>query len=681
MSLGFIILCAVVALVVYLTYQSRDFRFRREMAALRQIGRETEQSIRDHDKAVAKDQKRIAKEWKKQTQPYGLLLKSELEASYFASKSPPMLPELLSQITAYATAAYDDTESVILATEPKQAWADFRQLQKTWLERVEGFHSSLPAAFLTDPDRSTNSPFQRTVHLSQLPDFETFQRKWRLYLRDIEFYDYKITLSIKINPARWFEGTWVVAPQGRGKTNLLRHLILHHLPDACVIIMDPKGDLINSFQRHAPIKDRLVFLYPDAQHPLAINPLDIGGHSGEFLEYIFSVLNTEMTTNQTTLLSLVLTLCTLIPDANLETFRDILQNGWKQHEQYVRQLKKRDQDFFDKEWDNPLYKSRRPEVLGRLRTLMATPALDEILQSTETKVDLGKMMDDGKVILIDNNYERLGDKGAEFFGRMFIALVWAAARRRSLRTDKGKPVFFFIDEAHWTIANDTKVKTIIQQCRSQKIAMVFAHQEVEQVKMNTPLLGALNNCAIKFAKPNAPDEMAALAKALWTTPEFLKEQTQSNFSLHVLDQTKTAISVEVPYVGNPDATLIGYPRMTDAEFTTVLQRSRWDYCSGATGPRPGQASESKDDSFYDYEWSITISPRLAATGGKVREHGYNINIPAGVKHGEVLSLKGIGRQKPDGTYGHAYITLNIPQRADQQTFGLGPPDETDAKPW
>ena len=122
-----------------------------------------------------------------------------------------------------------------------------------------------------------------------------------------------------------------------------------------------------------------------------------------------------------------------------------------------------------------------------------------------------------------------------FFGRMFIALVWAAGRRRSLRKDKGKSVYFFIDEAHWTIRNDTNVYTIVQQCRSQKIAMVFAHQEIQQIE-NPRVRGALNNCAIKFAKPNAIDETNFLAKTLRTTPEFLDSQTKETYALMCLNR-------------------------------------------------------------------------------------------------------------------------------------------------
>jgi hypothetical protein len=407
-----------------------------------------------------------------------------------------------------------------------------------------------------------------------------------------------VVVPFTIDPKRWFEGTWIVAPQGRGKSNLLRTLILDKLSDACVIIMDAKGDLINSFQCHAAIKDRLVFLAPDKEYPLAINPLNIGGHSSEFLEYIFEVLNTGLTTNHSTLLSMVLTLCSQVEGANLDTLRSILQHGWKPYEAAVRKLKPIDQDFFYHEWDSALYKARRPEVLGRLRALLKTPAFDDILQSETTKVDMGKFMDEGKIVLIDNNYEKLGDSGAEFFGRMFIALVWAAGRRRSLRKEKGKPVYFFIDEAHWTIKNDTKVYTIVQQCRSQKIAMVFAHQEMQQIK-NQEVRGALNNCAIKFAKPNAVDETHLLAKTLRTTPDFLDAQTKGTYALYVLEQTPTAITVNVPLIADEDGNLTGHPRLSDEEFAEVQARSRKDYCNPKIATPEFEPEQPKDDPASD----------------------------------------------------------------------------------
>lgn len=65
----------------------------------------------------------------------------------------------------------------------------------------------------------------------------------------------------------------------------------------------------------------------------------------------------------------------------------------------------------------------------------------------KTKLDIGKERDAGKIILIDNSKQKLGDEGAEFFGRFFIALVLAAAQQRAGRPQSEKlPCYFYIDE-------------------------------------------------------------------------------------------------------------------------------------------------------------------------------------------------------------------------------------------
>ena len=95
-----------------------------------------------------------------------------------------------------------------------------------------------------------------------------------------------------IPPATLFAGTWIVAPPGRGKTNLLHNLIAADLKHHCtIVLMDSKGDLINSYKAYG---DAIVIDPKTAN----INPLQLGSstRSVEFLEYIFSaLLETGMT--------------------------------------------------------------------------------------------------------------------------------------------------------------------------------------------------------------------------------------------------------------------------------------------------------------------------------------------------------------------------------------------------
>ena len=504
---------------------------------------------------------------------------------------------------------------------------------------------------------------------------------------------------LSIPNERWFEGTWIVAAQGRGKTNLLRHLALSLPQYFCFIFMDAKGELIDSFARLKGFQDRLVLLEPNSQYPLAINPLDIGTHSIELLEYIFSsLLETKMTPNQSTLFRLALLLCTKIPNATLETFREVMQHGWQKYEKEMRTLKKRDQDFFEFEWDSKLYKERRPEVLSRLRTLMATPSLDEILSAPKTKVDMGRLMDAGKVICINNNYELLGVQGSEFFGRLFIALVWAAARRRTQLPDSQKrPVSFFIDEAHFAIARDTNIAHILDQCRAQKIAMIFAHQRVDQIK-DEDVKSALTNCAIKFANSTGDAPELAVRLGGDTKPEFIRAQKRGQFACYVVDSTDTAVSVTIPRVD-----MDRYLKMTKDEYLHVQARSRSQFCQGATSksaytddhsrgqnpddaPRSRQGAPSKDDT---QEWTITISPKKAQSGGSHEikiladpagnKKPINVNIPPGTPDGARFRLKSAGLFRRDGTRGDVILTIRVPtmtQNSQVSLYGdISDPDE------
>jgi len=497
---------------------------------------------------------------------------------------------------------------------------------------------------------------------------------------------FPIPASLGIPRHSWFEGSWVVAPSGRGKTTLLKYLVTKvPEPDACIILMDAKGELLQSFNQLAQWKDRYVYLQPSAEYPLAINPLEIG-HSVEFLEYIFSaLLESKMTPNQSTLFRMVLTLCKVIPNANLETFRLILSRGPKEFEQYVRKLKPRDQDFFDLEWKERIYAERRPEVLARLRTLMTHDALDAILQAPHTKIDLGQLMDEGKIICINNNYEDLGEQGCEFFGRLFISLVWAAARKRSQRTGYKRPVYFFIDEAHYVIARDTKISTILNQCRAQNISMLFAHQQVQQIK-DDDVKAALNDCAIKFA--NSSGEAHELAPRLETTPDFLKAQKRGQFALHVRDTTPTAVSVSVTPVD-----LNQYPKLSRDEIEAILRNTISRYCYQYTEQTYSETKEeppAPDGTLY---WKRTLSPKLAVKGGyhnvpvtdeKGNPKILRVTIKPGTKHGDKVRIKGYGALKKDRTRGDVIIEWIIPQRPDKteqhskeaqyQPFGIPPPD-------
>lgn len=403
-----------------------------------------------------------------------------------------------------------------------------------------------------------------------------------------------------------YEGMWLVAPRGRGKTVTLAKILEDDLnyveaDEATVILMDSKGDLIDHAKKlkcFAPGGDlagKLVLIEPSAN--LSINPLDLGattGHTIAIFQYLFSgLLETQPTSKQLGLLRSVLIACTGIPGASFSTFRSILRDGWQPYEQYIRALHKDDRDFFLRgEFDSKTYTETKNELLWRIQSLTTeVPMLRDMFAAPTTKIDIGKEMDAAKVIIIDNSVAKLA-AGSRFFARFFVALVLAAAQQRAGRTEK-LPVYFYIDEADTVIATDENITEILNRCRSQKIGMIFAHQAMKQIKSEN-VLAALADCSIRMA--NSDEEASQLAPRLRTSPEALRSQAKGHFALFIRDYTKTALAVTVPPRPIDDDKI--WPKMTETEFRAIQADMQAKYCyipteepepdRGFEEPTPGQ---------------------------------------------------------------------------------------------
>lgn len=375
-----------------------------------------------------------------------------------------------------------------------------------------------------------------------------------------------------------FAGHWIIAPPGRGKTTLLHHLFLEDIKQhASIIVMDSKGDLIGPIKRLKGISERLVIIEPDEDYPLALNPLDIPKsnivHTIALLEYVFSaLLEAKMTALQSTLFRYVLpAIVQTVPNPTLMDFRNVIENGLGNYAANFDKLKPLERKFFEEQFDSKTYSDTRNQLIWRLDFLLTNPLMRAMFEAPKTKIDIGKEMDAGKIILINNSKELLGEDGAEFFGRFFISLVLSAAQQRSSRRPEDKlPCYFYIDECQSVIKRDTKIATILDETRSQRIGLVLAHQRTEQIQ-DKNVLSALMNCAIRYA--NSDDEAKTLADSLRTTPEFLRSLPRGTFAAYIRDLTQNAISLKIPYTN-----LSKLPQLAPDEQLALRRRTREEFC-------------------------------------------------------------------------------------------------------
>ena len=380
----------------------------------------------------------------------------------------------------------------------------------------------------------------------------------------------------QIPPDAWFSGTWIVAPPNSGKTTLLQFLACSDFSeDASVILFDSKGELIDSLKRLAFIKDRLILVEPVEDAAFALNPLDISHttatHAAALLEYVMAgLLDAKFTAMQSSLFrNVVPAIVEAYPNPTLETFKQVMLTGLRD----TSKLSPHARQFFENKqagFDSKTYDDRRKEVYWRLDYLLSNPVLRTMFSAPHTKLDLGREMDRGAIIMIDANKSILGDDGAEFFQRFFIALIARAAQQRAGRPQQAKkPCYVYIDECQTCIAKDTKIPIILDECRSQKIGLLLAHQRVDQIK-NADVLSALANCAIRMA--NSDDDARYLADKFRLTTDEMRGHPQGTFVTFVRGATPKGFPLRVEKLD-----LDSFPKMSDAEWDAVKDRMRVQY--------------------------------------------------------------------------------------------------------
>jgi hypothetical protein len=135
--------------------------------------------------------------------------------------------------------------------------------------------------------------------------------------------------------------------------------------------------------------------------------------------------------------------------------------------------------------------------------------MQKIFSASESNIDFFQLLDSGKTILINNNTNDLGVNGVEFFGRFFLALTWMHGIRRTDIPDERKiPIHFYIDEAQTVLSKDEKFPTMLDELRSQKVAMTIAHQRINRIQ-SKEVLDALFNCPVRLA--SVDNDAAAIA--------------------------------------------------------------------------------------------------------------------------------------------------------------------------
>lgn len=327
----------------------------------------------------------------------------------------------------------------------------------------------------------------------------------------------------------------VCAGSGAGKTQLLQSLIWDDVQKGYpLIVIDSQSQMINKLSERIP-RDRQILIDPEYCPPqlniFSQPPTDMST-AVELMEYIFSALDTQLTTKQATAYRYLSRLLFTIPGASIHTMRELLEmGGEKKYQQYIDQLDETARSFFEQYSVKSQFGETRQQILTRLYTVLENQTFAAMLGAPSFTIDIGPAIRQGKVVLVNTNKTFLKHTGAALFGRIFIAQIMQTIMGRS----EGRRVLVYIDEFADYAEESHILFNLFEQARKYGLGMTVAFQYIGQLppKLQQSLA---SNTAIKFAAGLSSEDRTKMASQMGVDSEYLARLQRGVFLVSLRNQ-------------------------------------------------------------------------------------------------------------------------------------------------
>jgi hypothetical protein len=287
---------------------------------------------------------------------------------------------------------------------------------------------------------------------------------------------------------------YVIGQTGTGKSTMLSNMVIADIQRGeGVALIDPHGDLaenILNFVPDARMEEVIVFNPGDMRYPIAFNPLEQVDPDNHFLvvsglisvfrkiwpdawgprlEHILrNTLFALLTYEGSTLLDIP----RLLTDKKFRT--EVLKNVKDQH--------LRDFWYLEFEQTPPQFRTTTiAPILNKTSQFVASLPLRYVVGQRESAFDLRKIMDEGKILIVNLSKGKIGEDNCALLGALLVnKLMLAAMSRSDLPEEQRRPFYLYVDEVHnfLTLA----FADILSESRKYGLNLILAHQYIDQLE-------------------------------------------------------------------------------------------------------------------------------------------------------------------------------------------------------
>jgi len=341
-------------------------------------------------------------------------------------------------------------------------------------------------------DRLESSPFRLLEPPAVLP---SKREEGTAVLGRVAYHGRREVFAIRPDDRR--RHLFTVGKTGMGKSTLLKHLAGSDIADGRgIALIDPHGDLATDVAAAVPARrtnDVVLFDAADRNHPVAFNPLSCrsaqqrplvasgivsafkklyGDSWGPRLEHILRNALLALTERNGTSLA---TLLQLLGDGFFRRqfvsgIRDPVVRSFWQHE------------FAG--WKPHLQVEALAPVQNKVGQFMSNPILRAILGQAESRLDLRRVMDESRILIVNLSKGRIGEDASAMLGSLFITTLQIDAMSRADVPEEERTDFFAYVDEFQNFATES-FATILSEARKYRLNLTLANQYLDQMDEQT----------------------------------------------------------------------------------------------------------------------------------------------------------------------------------------------------
>ena len=382
--------------------------------------------------------------------------------------------------------------------------------------------------------------------------------------------------------------SYIIGKTGAGKSEFIKNLVIQDIKAGRgVAVIDPHGDLADGVLELIP-KDRVddvVYFNPsDTDRPMGLNMLEIPLSEDdknldpetkrsilsnqrdfavqEMINIFYMLFPPEMIGPmfEHSMRNYMLTLMAdpENPGTIVEIPRMIADEAFQK--QWVAKVTDPVVKSF---WEDEMAKTsdyHKSEMMGYLVSKVGRFVENEMMRNiigqSRSSFDFRKIMDEGKILLVNLSKGKTGEVNASLIGLILVAkLQMAAFRRADMNEADRRDFYLYIDEFQNFIT--PSIATILSEARKYRLNLIMAHQYMGQLVKDgkTEIRDAvLGNVGSTFVARVGPEDTEVLGK--------IYEPVFSTFDLMNTDKYTWNVKLIIDNAQEKPFTMKAYPPVT-----------------------------------------------------------------------------------------------------------------------